>query len=142
MSYSFSNKSLSELRTCEHGIIVTMSRVIKHVDCTILQGYRGEGEQNRMFMEGRSELRYPMSKHNKTPSRAIDVIPYPVIWPDKKKRPDTFVADMNRFARFAGFVQATAISLGYELRWGGDWDRDWDLTDNIFNDFPHFELVD
>ena len=25
-------------------------------------------------------------------------------------------------------------------RWGGDWDQDWTVKDNMFDDFPHFEL--
>ena len=28
------------------------------------------------------------------------------------------------------------------LRWGGDWDMDFQVKDNGFDDFPHFELRD
>jgi hypothetical protein len=30
--------------------------------------------------------------------------------------------------------------MGINLRWGGDWDQDWEVKDNKFDDFPHFEL--
>jgi hypothetical protein len=30
--------------------------------------------------------------------------------------------------------------MGIELRWGGDWDQDFEVKDNRFDDFPHFEL--
>jgi peptidoglycan LD-endopeptidase CwlK len=32
--------------------------------------------------------------------------------------------------------------MGIEIRWGGDWDGDGDLSDHKFNDLPHFELID
>jgi len=36
----------------------------------------------------------------------------------------------------------TAQSLGYPLRWGGDWDGDTETNDNRFDDLVHFELAD
>ncbi len=48
---------------------------------------------------------------------------------------------------FAGFVMATAKQLKdkglitHDMRWGGDWDRDTEVKDNVFQDYPHFELV-
>ena len=104
--------------------------MIKHVDCTILEGHRGAARQNELFEEGRSKLKYPSSKHNDLPSRAVDVAPHPIDWDD-----------LPRFYRFAGYVEGVALQMNIKLRWGGDWDRDWDLKDNRFNDFPHFELV-
>ena len=35
-----------------------------------------------------------------------------------------------------------ASQMGIKIRWGGDWDRDTDLSDNRFNDLPHFELME
>ena len=48
--------------------------------------------------------------------------------------------DRERFTLFAGFVLGIAKSMGINLRWGGDWDQDWTVKDNKFDDFPHFEL--
>jgi hypothetical protein len=31
---------------------------------------------------------------------------------------------------------------GVTLRWGGDWNRNGDLTDNNFDDLFHMEIVD
>ena len=42
----------------------------------------------------------------------------------------------------AGFVIGIARSMGYNLRWGGDWDMDFNVMDNRFDDFPHFEIRD
>ena len=36
---------------------------------------------------------------------------------------------------------ATALGMGIKLRWGGDWDGDWQTRDNTFDDLPHFELA-
>ena len=38
------------------------------------------------------------------------------------------------------FVIGLAAGIDVNLRWGGDWDRDFDLKDQRFNDYPHFEL--
>ena len=41
----------------------------------------------------------------------------------------------------AHHIMATAKRLGYNnMRWGGDWDKDFDLDDQTFNDLCHFEL--
>ena len=70
-----------------------------------------------------------MGRHNSSPRRAVDVTPYPVDW-----------ADRERQTLFAGFVLGIARSMGIKLRWGGDWDMDFQVMDNRFDDFPHFEL--
>ena len=107
-----------------------MNAVIRTYDCTIICGYRSEEEQNEAFRTGHSKLRFPESKHNLSPSAAVDVAPHPIDWNDR-----------DRFHHFAGFVQATAEALGYRLRWGGDWDSDRDMKDNTFDDLVHFELM-
>ena len=28
-----------------------------------------------------------------------------------------------------------------KLRWGGDWNMNFEVDDNKFDDFPHFELI-
>ena len=74
---------------------------------------------------------YPNSKHNKLPSKAVDVAPYPIDWND----PD-------RFYHFAGYVRGIAEGMGIKIRWGGDWNGNFDLKDQNFYDLPHFELLD
>jgi hypothetical protein len=106
-------------------------KVVQHHDCTILEGHRGEDAQNEAHRAGRSTLRWPLSKHNKMPALAVDVAPYPIDW-----------ENMDRFRVFGGFVLGVATVMGIRLRWGGDWDRDWDYTDQRFHDLPHFEIVD
>lgn len=72
-----------------------------------------------------------MSKHNSQPSKAVDVSPYPINWNNKEG-----------FYHFAGFVRATAQQMGIKIRWGGDWNGNFDLKDQNFFDLPHFEILE
>ena len=40
----------------------------------------------------------------------------------------------------AGAMISNADELDISIRWGGDWNGDGTLTDQTFNDLPHFEL--
>ena len=74
----FGTKSIERLNTCHPDLIAVFNEVIKYYDCTVTCGYRGEEDQNKAFDEGRSKARYPKGKHNKNPSIAVDVYPYPI----------------------------------------------------------------
>lgn len=120
---------------------------VLEIDHTILCGHRGEEEQNKAFAEGKSELKWPDSLHNTEPSLAVDAVPYVRIpsvsggihWdnPDPKIR-ELYNREMVRFATTVQLVARFVFNL--HLRWGGDWDKDWSLMDNRFNDYPHFEV--
>ena len=128
---SFGKSSQDKLATCDPRLQKVFNEVIKYFDCTVIEGHRGEEAQNKAFAEGKSKQKYPQGKHNKTPSLAADVLPYPIDW-----------NDTNRMRYFAGFVVGIAATMGIKLRWGGDWNQNTELKDNSFNDLPHFELVD
>ena len=125
----FGKSSLKRLGTCDKRLQEVFNEVIKYVDCSVLEGHRGEERQNKLVDEGKSKVRFPNGRHNAKPSRAADVTPYPVDW-----------ADRERQTLFAGFVLGVARGMGINLRWGGDWDQDWQVMDNKFDDFPHFEI--
>ena len=127
----FSARSMERLETCHPELQRLFRVVVRGFDCTILCGHRGEAEQNKAFASGRSRLRWPNSKHNGRPSLSVDVAPYPLAW-----------GGTMRIYRFAGYVRGVAYGLGIRVRWGGDWDGDTDLSDQRFNDLPHFELVE
>ncbi len=127
---SFGKRSLANLNTCHKDLQRLFKEVVKEFDCSILQGHRGEKEQDKLFFEGKSKLEYPQSKHNKSPSEGVDAAPYPIDWNDKE-----------RFYYFSGYVLGVASRLGIKIRWGGDWDSDNNLHDQTFFDLPHFELI-
>tara|TARA_R100001594_G_scaffold14555_3_gene30994 strand:+ start:4441 stop:4836 length:396 start_codon:yes stop_codon:yes gene_type:complete len=128
--FKFGKKSREKLSTCHPDLQKVFNEVIKVVDCSILEGYRDERAQDRYFREGKTKVKYPMGRHNSNPSRAVDVTPYPVDWNDRERQ-----------TLFAGYVLGVAASMGIKLRWGGDWDMDFKVMDNRFDDFPHFELT-
>lgn len=130
MSRIFSDKSEKMLATCHHDLHALFTEVLKIVDCTIICGHRDQHDQEEAFRTGKSKLNWPDSKHNSFPSLAVDVVPYPIDWNDR-----------NRFYHFAGVVRGVAAEMGIGVRWGGDWDNDFELWDQKFMDLPHFELT-
>ena len=125
----FGKRSKNALHSCDERLINVFDEVIKTVDCSVLEGHRGQSKQDKYYEEGKSKVKYPSGRHNKLPSMAVDVAPYPIDWNDRE-----------RFHLFAGFVLGIAKSMGINLRWGGDWNQNWFVDDNKFDDFPHFEL--
>ena len=125
----FGKSSKKRLSTCDSKLQEIFNEVIKHVDCSVLEGHREKDRQNKLFKEGKTKVKYPDGRHNRQPSSAVDVTPYPVDWKDRERQ--TLVA---------GFVIGVASQMGINLRWGGDWDQDFQVVDNRFDDFPHFEL--
>lgn len=85
-------------------------------DLTVVCGYRGQAEQDAAYASGASRLRWPNSRHNSVPSRAVDLAPYPIDWKDERA-----------FLVLRGYVLAHAARLGIRVR-----TISWDL--------PHFEL--
>lgn len=119
---SFSRISLDRLMTCDARLQELFLEVIKHRDCAVLEGYRPQDAQDKAVAEGRSKTPWPNSRHNQSPSLAVDVMPYPIDWNDK-----------NRLIEFAGFVLGVASQQGIRVRWGGHF--------KSFFDGPHWELI-
>src|SRR6185312_8627115 len=113
----FSQESFSKLSTCHQDLQVLFYEVIKYFDCTILEGYRNQEDQEAAFAHGQTKLHYPDGKHNSQPSMAVDVAPYPPNFDDEKL-----------FIWFGGYVLGIAQRLKEEgkmthsVRWGGSWD--------------------
>jgi len=76
--YFFSKTSKSRLSTCCEELQDICNELIKIMDITIIDGYRNEKRQNEYFEKGASSLKFPNSKHNKYPSKAVDIAPYPI----------------------------------------------------------------
>lgn len=135
--FHFGQRSMQRLITCHPVLRLVAQKAleISPFDLVILEGHRDEATQTAAYDAGRSKVKWPDSKHNKIPSMAVDIAPYPVEWNNSFK-----------FYALGGIMFAAAQlndikSQGFALRWGGDWDRDWKNNDQKFNDLPHFELV-
>jgi len=128
----FSKASKSKLKTCHPDIQRLMNEVVKYYDCTIVDGHRDKERQDLYYAQGVSKVKYPNSRHNRYPSNAVDVAPY-----IKGKG-----LSWNTIECYvlSGQIIEIARRLKIDIRWGGDWDSDRDLTDQTFNDLVHFEL--
>ena len=129
----FSKISLERLSTCAPKLIALFNKVVLTYDCSIRCGFRNERDQNAAYASGASQKRWPNGNHNKLPSSAVDVCPYPI--------PEDTPRGRFEYYYFAGYVMATANEMGIKIRWGGDWDSDKDLNEKQFDDLYHFELV-
>ena len=126
----FGSRSRKNLATCHEDLQDLFNEVIKHVDCSVICGHRNKQEQNEAFEKKRTKVKYPHGRHNAKPSMAADVVPYPIDWDDRE-----------RFHLFAGFVLGIAQSMEINIRWGGDWNKNFEVDDNNFDDLPHFEII-
>lgn len=135
----FSEKSLAQLNTCHADLRRLFLEAVKGFDCTVLEGKRSEAQQRANVAKGVSKTMqskhvYPLDG----PALAVDVAPYPLNWPSTKSK--TYLKDVAMFYCFGGYVMGVAEQMGIDIRWGGDWDGDWALVDQTFDDLPHFEL--
>jgi len=118
---SFSSRSKSRLEQCDPKLQLIANELIKVMDVSVLCGYRGEEEQNEAYNNKRSKLKFPQSKHNKKPSLAVDLAPYPIDW-----------NNINRFERMCGIIEGIAKLHNINIRLGRDFS---------FKDYPHVELI-
>ncbi len=122
----FGKKSLKNLKQLHPDLQVVLKIAIKYYDFSIICGTRGKTAQNKAFKDGFSGLMYPKSKHNKKPSHAVDIAPYPIDWEDEEN-----------FAYLGGFIIGIAeicYNMGvieHKIKWGGNWKN---------ADRPHFEI--
>jgi peptidoglycan L-alanyl-D-glutamate endopeptidase CwlK len=128
----FSKKSLRILGTVKETDLQTLFKVvIKYFDCTVVSGFRTQAEQQALYAQGRTipgdivtKADGVIHKSNHQSGEAVDVIPYPSLYSDKKK-----------MREFGGFVLGVAAILkewgiiDIEIEWGGHWG--WDM--------PHFQ---
>ena len=133
VNYSFGRRSLSRLSTCHPVLQHLMRKVIARddlpCDITVLCGYRNQAEQDAAYLAGNSKLQFPKSKHNSSPSMAVDIAPYidgGVSW------------DRAWYFKLAPLVKQTWLQMtaeergGHLLHWGGEFQS--------FFDGPHWEL--
>ena len=127
----FSSSSMERLLSAHPDLQRLFLEVIKHYDCTVLEGIRTMERQRELVRTGKSKTL--ASKHLK--GWAVDVVPYPIDWSAQGQ---------ERMRHFAGFVFGVAAGIGMidRLRWGGDWDGDAmtrgdGLRDQSFMDLPH-----
>jgi len=127
--YKFSRKSKAKLETCHPDLQRLFNEVIKHVDCTILEGVRTLEKQKEYVRKGVSKtLKSKHLEQDDGYSYAVDCMKYPIDWNDNARN-----------YMFAGYVKGVANSLGIDIRIGADWNGNFTAKDQSFHDLPHFE---
>jgi len=132
---SFGTRSRANLATCHPLLQDLGNEIIKHWDCAVIVGRRGEAAQTSAFLAGHSMARFGESAHNYDPSMAFDIVPW------RAARPHIDWNDMELFRAFGGFVLGVATMMEIPLVWGGDWDNDREFRDQRLIDLPHFEIA-
>jgi hypothetical protein len=141
-------KNQERLATCHQDLQKVFNEVSKLINCVVIYGTRSPAEQFELYKKGRVQVNgvwtitdkksvvtncdgtIKKSNHNFNPSLAVDIMPDPLDWKDD-----------IRTAYFAGIVIAVAASLGVNITWGGDWNRNNNLKDQTLMDYAHFELT-
>ena len=124
----FSKISQERLSTCDPRLQEICNEAIKDFDFMVVCGHRGESDQNKAFSEGKSRLKYPDSKHNTTPSLAVDLAPLE----HKDGKAVIPWDDIEAFRKLAMHIMNIANNKGIPLEWGGNWIK--------FKDYPHFQI--
>ncbi len=135
--WTWSQASQTELESCHPALqqVLHQALLLSPFDLRILEGHRDENTQTALFRAGRSQLRWPHSKHNSMPSRAVDIIPLPLDWAN------TFAFHVMCGVMYAAAARIDLTAQGWRLRTGQDWNGNWRNTDQSFHDAPHFELI-
>jgi len=127
---SFGKTSRKRRDEADEELQGVLNEAIKHVDFSIVWTHRGMEDQNKAYNDGKSEKRWPTSKHNSLPAIAFDIVPYP----------GGYDATYFEFFEMATYVLAAASSQGVPMRWGGHWKNYTGRGEND-RDWAHFEKI-
>ena len=121
----FGKRSREKMKGVDSRLINVMNELIKLMDVTIIEGLRTKERQEELVAKGASKTKF--SKHIE--GKALDVAPYPIDWENR-----------DGFYYMGGMIRGIAQQLGYDIRYGGDWDSDGQTKDNNFDDLVHIEI--
>lgn len=153
--YHLGKQSRSEYNTLHGDLQRIVDRTILFVDFTITRGFRSESLQNKAFNNGASQVVWPYSKHNSTPSLALDYVPFiPNYGPIQGNKiqiallakaqgitvDEAYNKICNQFCYIAGHMKQVANELKLQVVWGGDWAGENNQLINRFDDLGHIEL--
>ena len=133
MTRTWSKQSRAVRNTLCWELQVLVDDLLTYMDVSLTTGHRTKQEQNDLYPTF-TKVRWPHGKHNSYPSTAVDMQPYP--YPRKEN-------DLRAgLGYMAGLCTLIAEAHGFKIRWGGDWNRNGDVTDQEFNDLFHIEVYE
>ena len=137
MILHFGKQSEGKLQTVHNDLRLVMREALSMnlMDFTITEGHRVKEKQDEYSNSDppKSKVQWPNSKHNKIPAEAVDAAPW---------IKDHISYDHRHCCMLAGIILTSAKYLGVTVRWGGNWDMDFEpVTDQDFQDLVHYEIV-
>jgi len=120
----FGSTSKKRLATCHPAWSEIMIEAANDSECPcdfgIVCGWRNEWDQDKAFMDGKSNARWGESDHNvmignKPWSLGIDIAPY------SSEIKNYLWEDAYAFNALASHIIAVAGRLGYRVEWGGNY---------------------
>lgn len=136
----FGRKSEEKLAALHPKMVRVLRLAIRLYDFAILETHRTKETHEKYIAAGKTKVPYEKTKHRHSPSMAVDLAPYPIVWPESVGGLKPKIKAAARFYFVAGAILMAGMALGVKLRWGGDWDGDTDFNDQTFDDLVHFEL--
>lgn len=139
--YKYSKISSIRLLNAHPALQEVFNRLINYVNLGVTCSLRTIEEQKKMVVDKKSKTMN--SKHlskrdrglgDEECSRAIDFV-----WYNNHKKDYSWNPLVYRVIGPA--IVQVAKEMGYEFRWGGDWDQDGDQTDQTFMDLVHIEYI-
>ena len=122
--HPWGNKSKEAISTVDPRLVYIANKLADIWNMTIIHGYRGRELQTQLHEQNpNGALPWPLSEHNHTPSRAIDIAPYPVNW-----------EKVDRFDMMIGAAYAIAEGGNFRIDSGK-------FFSNVL-DYPHIQVVD
>lgn len=129
--YKYGKRSKSNMEGIDKRLKEVLNHLIKIMDVTIIEGKRSTKTQQEYFSKGKSKLDGVNKKSQHQLGKAVDLVPYPVDWNNR-----------DGMYYMGGMLRGIGHMLGYNLRYGGDWDGDGKTKDNKFDDLVHIEIRD
>ena len=125
---SFSNKSRDQLRTLDGRLQRLLTKAIQIIDFSIEEGHRTKERQKELVDAGLSKTMH--SKHVVYPSLAVDIAPHP--YPKNKE-------EIKQLYMLVGVIRGLAYMMDIPIRSGSDWNENWDIRDDKWQDAWHLE---
>lgn len=141
--YKFGASSRERLGTCDSDLqlLAKTALACSEVDFMIVEGHRSVERQNILYKAGKSKIDglRKKGKHNYYPSEAYDIC---CIVKGRAKWSEAYGSYLGGLLRGVWEMLKMQGKVSGRLRWGGNWDGDGEIiTDQSFDDLPHFEII-
>ena len=116
----FFQHNINKLKTCNPQLARLVITISLLVPLRVVECHRNKADQNKAYKQKKSKAPWPHSKHNQTPSLAVDIIPARFGY-----------RSVAAFYMVADLMKSIGAANNMKIIWGGDWKM---------RDYSHFEI--